>query len=282
MGIKNNCIIVADSSAELRCLDGVDFASAPLKIIADKNIFTDDSSLDVDKMLETLAAHKGKSSTSCPNPNDWASAFGSYENVFCIALTSELSGSYNAACTAKKIYEEKNPERRVFVINSKSAGPELMLIAEKLAALVLEGFEFDKICEKITEYQKNTGLLFSLESLKNLANNGRVSKFIAKVAGILGIRVVGCASDAGTLEMLDKSRGEKKAIDAIFKCMKGFGYNGGKVRISHCFNEAAAKRLETLILAEYKDADIEMHLSGGLCGFYAERGGLLVGYEREK
>ena len=47
--------------------------------------------------------------------------------------------------------------------------------------------EFDEICEAILAYHKHTHLVFSLESLANLARNGRVKPAVAAVARVLGI-----------------------------------------------------------------------------------------------
>lgn len=272
--------IVADSSSDVLDLSDVDFSSAPLKIITDKKEYIDDAVLDVLRMVDDLQSYKGKSSTSCPNPEDWLEAFGQAQNVFCVTITGTLSGSYNSAVAAKSCYEEKYPTRRVFVINSLSAGPEIALIIERLQELIGEGLSFEEICEKITEYQNNTGLLFMLESMKNLANNGRVSPFTAKMAGMLGIRVVGKASDRGDLEPLNKCRGEEKALKTIVSRLVDLEYKGGKVKISHCFNEAAAKRLKELIAEEMPKAKVEITECRGLCSFYAEKGGMLVGFEK--
>ena len=126
---------------------------------------------------------------------------------------------------------------------------------------------------------KKTYLVFTLKSLRNLANNGRVSPAVAKLAGMIGLQLVGKASEVGTLEPTDKVRGEKKAITTIFKNMKNMGYDGGKVRIDHCLNLPAAEKLAELIHEEYPQADIVIDTVGGLCCFYAEVGGLLAGFE---
>ena len=139
---------------------------------------------------------------------------------------------------------------------------------------------FEEACEEIKAYQQHTGLMFMLESMQNLANNGRVSKIVAKSAGILGIRAVGRASDAGTLEPMDKCRGEKKAIAAQADHMVAMGYDGGKMRISHCLNPAAAEKLRETIQSAFPQADIQIRTTGGLCSFYAEKGGLIIGFEK--
>lgn len=74
--------IVADSSADLLTLEGVDFASSPLKIITTHKEYVDDSNLDVDKMVDELGSYSGKSSTSCPSPNDWLNAFSDAKYIF--------------------------------------------------------------------------------------------------------------------------------------------------------------------------------------------------------
>lgn len=272
--------IVTDSSADTLVLDGVDFASAPLIIRTDVKNYVDDAALDVAGMAEDLLHYSGKSSTACPGVGEWLEAFGDADEVFCVTITSNLSGSYNAAAIAARDYMEEHPDRRVFVFDSLSAGPEMRLLLERLRSDVVAEMDFEAICEDVSAYGAKTGLMFVLESMKNLANNGRVSRLVAKAAGILGIRAVGKASDVGTLEMLDKCRGGKKVPSVVVEHMLDLGYAGGAVRISHVGNEAAATTLRDAILAEHPDAEIQMYGARGLCSFYAEKGGLLIGFEK--
>lgn len=272
--------IVTDSSSDVLKLPGVAFESAPLKIITAKKEYVDNADLNVKSMVDDMLTYHGRSSTSCPNVVDWLNAFGDAEEIYCVTITGTLSGSYNSALSAKRFYEEKHPGRRVFVLDSLSTGPEIGLILEKLRERILIGEEFDEICKTVKRYSKKTGLLFMLESMKNLANNGRVSPIVAKMAGILGIRVVGKASDKGDLEPLNKVRGEQKALETIVEHLKSMGLNRGKVRIGHCFNEEAALALKNLIRKEFDKVRVELYACRGLCSFYAERGGLLVGFEK--
>ncbi len=277
-----NYRIVADSSADLaiKAINIPTLVSVPLKIITAEAEYVDDASLDTGKMVSALESYKGRSSSSCPNVSDWIEAFGDADIVFCITITSGLSGSYNSASAAKEEYESEHPERKVFVIDSLSTGPEMALIEEKLCRLIEDGLPFEEICASIKAYQKKTGLLFMLESMKNLANNGRVSPIVAKLAGMLGIRVIGKASDVGTLEQLEKSRGETKALPAIIEQMKALGFDGGRVKIAHCMNPEGAEKLKALLESAYPSVEIDVYPCRGLCSFYAERGGLLVGFEK--
>ncbi len=272
--------IVADSSANVMKLNTVAFDAAPLKIITAEKEFVDNRELDLDDMIHFFKSYKGRSQTSCPNPEDWLTAFGDAEDIYCVTITSGLSGSYNAACIAKDMYETEHPGRRVFVIDSLSAGPELTLIIEKLEELIGAGKSYEEICAYISEYLKKTGLLFMLKSLNNFAANGRVSPAVAKIAGVLGICVVGKASDAGTLEPTDKCRGETKSLNAIIKHLKESGLKTGKVQMAHCLNEEAANRLKDMIETELPGVTVKIGINLGLCSYYAEKGGLLIGYEK--
>ena len=272
--------IVVDSSANMAA--EVSFVSSvPLKIITDRAEYVDNAELNTTAMVWDLQTYTGKSSTACPSPQDWLEAFDNKPYVFCIAITSNLSGCCNAANIAKADYEQEFPDRKVCVIDSLSTGGEMELIAEKIRELIVADLSFDEICAAVKEYQQRTGLMFMLESMQNLANNGRVNKIVAKAAGILGIRAVGRASDIGTLEPLDKCRGEKKAITVLADRMVSMGYDGGKMRISHCLNLTAAETLRTNILAAFPEADVQIRPTGGLCSFYAEKGGMIIGFEKQ-
>lgn len=276
----SNIRIVSDSSADMLTLEGVDFACAPLKIITDEREFTDDAELDTAEMAEYFSTYKGKSQTSCPNAADWIDAFGDAEEIVCFTITSGLSGSYNAASVAARIYEKEHEGRRVFVVDSLSAGPEITLLLYRCAEMVRRGVEFDRVCDQIMKYKESTGLFFMLKSLKNFANNGRVSPAVAKLAGLLGICIVGKASDEGTLEPVDKCRGEAKSLDSIVKHLEAAGLSAGRVSIAHCQNPAGAKKLRSMIKARFPEATTEVHELRGLCSYYAELGGILVGYEK--
>ena len=272
--------IVADSSCDLCELKYTDFAFAPMKIISEEREFVDDSSLDVDAMVDYFYQYKGKSRSSCPNISDWLEAFGDADEIFCVTITSGLSGSYNSACAAKQIYEKENNGKRVFVFDTLSAGPELTLIIEKIEEYIGKGMPYEDICDNIKKYKEKTGLVFILKSLRNFANNGRVSPIMAKLIGITGIRVVGRASSKGTLEPKNKCRGDRRSLEILIEELESEGFRSGKISIGHCQNESAAEQLKKMIMEKFMNIQVEMHKLKGLCSFYAEKGGVLVGFEK--
>lgn len=270
--------IVADSSSNLYTLEGVDYTSAALVISTDEKEYRDDANLDIRQMVDDLASYKGRSGTACPGVGEWLEAFGDADEVYCVTITANLSGSYNAAMSAKEQYEEEHPGRKVFVFDSYSAGPEMKLHIDKIKELILAGKDYDTICKELPEYKKVTSIAFSLESMRNLANNGRVNPAVATIAGMLGIRVIGDAT-GGVLNPTDKVRGEKKALACIVNNMKKAGYQGRKVYIDHCYNEDTAEAVKKALLTEFPDAEIIIDRTHALCSFYAEKGGLMIGFE---
>ena len=271
--------IVADSSCDMWELNGVDFAVAPMTISTDNKHYVDNQELDVHLMSEELAKYKGVSHTACPSVGSWLDCYEGYDEVFVVTLTGAMSGTYNSAMAAKGIYEEENDNVKVHVFDSLSTGPEMRLLIEKLKEMIEEDLPFEEIVEKGQDYLKHTRLFFALKSLHNFAMNGRVSKAVASAIGVLNISIFATASEEGTIQQISKCRGEKKVVKSMIEHLENAGYHGGKVRISHADNLKLAHNVRDKILELYPHADIIVYPMGGLCTYYAEIGGLLVGCE---
>ena len=271
--------IVTDSSSNLFDLPDVSYACVPMKIITRQAEYADTPELDVAAMVEALRREGGPSGSSCPNVHEWLTAFGDADEVFAVTITGTLSGSHSAAVQAAEEYRSVHPGAKVCVLDSLSAGPELQLTVEQLREGILAGQPFEVLEKSAREGMRRTHLSFALQSMTNLANNGRISPAVAKIASVLGIWVVGRASAEGTLELMHKCRGEKNALRTLFSDMKAMGYAGGRVRIAHCMNEAGAQQLAALIREAHPQADVRVDVCRGLCSYYAEKGGLMVGFD---
>lgn len=271
--------LVADSSINLQSFEGFDYACVPMKIAAGETEYVDTPDLDLQKMLKELKEYKGKSGTACPSVGDWLDAFGDADEVLGVTITSNLSGCYNASQVAANQYMKKHPDAKVFILDSLSTGPEMHLILEEYARLIGEGLAFEEIVERIQQYMKKTHLLFALSSLSNFAKNGRVSPAVAAAVGLLNIRIVGKASDEGTLQPMHKCRGEKRAMAQLVTSMEELGFTGGTVHLSHTFNPEMAQKFAEILKEKYPDVTVTIRPNLGLCSYYAEEGSLLVGFE---
>ena len=172
--------IAADSSSNVLAMPGTDYASVPLKIRAEKE-YVDDANLDVAGMVADLRVYKGKSGSSCSNVGEWMEAFGDAEEVFGVTITKHLSGSYNAARQAAESYMEEYPGRKAFIFDSLTAGPGLMMIVEKIRECEAAGDDYETTKEKVLDYHNHCHTLVLLESMMNLARNGRVPVIQTKI-----------------------------------------------------------------------------------------------------
>lgn len=272
--------LIADSSADHFSLgENVCFHSIPMTIHAGERFFLDNEQLDTEEMMDFLAAHKGRSGTACPGPDSWMSAFEGADEIFVVTITSALSGTYGSAMAARELYLQSHPDVKIHVFDSLTTGPEMRLLLEKLAELSAQGLSFEEIRDEATAYLATTKLFYCLRSLHNLAQNGRVSPLVAGAIGLLGIRILATASAEGTVEPIEKCRGDRRALTAMIEQLLAAGYHGGKVRITHAGDPAAALRVYTALHARFPEADIVVSPCAGLCSYYAERGGVLVGIE---
>lgn len=275
--------IVVDSGCDYRQLANLApdtlFEVTPLTIQVGEEIFVDDSGLDIDSMMETMYASSAAAVSACPSPQAYHAAYEGAENIIVITITGTLSGSFNSARVAKEMFLESHPDVNIHLVDSLSAGGEMDLLAQEVNRLIASGLDFDGVVKAITAYQGRTKLAFVLAKVDNLVKNGRLSKFMGTVVGLLNIRMVGEASNEGKLELLQKARGHKKSITAAYEEMSKAGYKGGKIVIAHRNNDKFCQQFSDLVKADFPDAVVEAVATSGLCSFYAEENGLLMGYE---
>lgn len=275
--------IVADSGCDYRTIENlaVDtlFESVPLTIQVGNEIFIDNAQLNIDNMMEKMYTTSSASKSACPSPDDYMKAFDGASNIFVVTITGTLSGSYNSAQVAKRLYLEDHPDVNIHIIDTLSAGGENDLIIKKLNLLIGQGLSYEEVIKEITTYQTKTKLLFVLAKVDNLVKNGRLSKLLGAVVGLLNIRMVGEASQDGKLELLQKARGAKKSLVAAFDELIKEGYAGGQIIIAHRNNPKFCQQFSKMVRKRFPQAVIEVIPTSGLCSFYAEENGLLMGYE---
>ena len=271
--------IVSDSSSNIFHIEGVNYTTVPLKIVAGEKEYVDNPQLNVRGMVDDLKAYKGKSGSSCPNAQEWLEAFGDADMVFGVTISRNLSGSYNAAQQAAQDFAEEHPNAKIHIFDTLSAGPEMAMVTEKIVELLNKGLPFEEIVAGVREYQNHCHILFCLESMNNLARNGRVKPAVAKIASVLGIRACGDAQN-GQIVPSQKPRGQKKATEVLASMIRERGFtNDSWLRIAHCFGETQAQLLIDAVKKDFPNARYTIEPTGALCSFYAEEGGLMIAME---
>ena len=276
--------ILVDSACDLKAIEniaeGISYHRIPLKILVGDKEFVDDENLNGVSMMDEVYAYPGKTSSACPGPEDWAEHFREADESYVVTITSNLSGSYNSAMVAKQMVLEEDPTKKIYILDSLSAGGEMVLHARKMYELVAQGTPFEEVCKIMDDYAVNhTRIVFMLYSIENLVKNGRVSKIAGMAAGLLNLHMIGRATEVGTIESFAKARNKKKGAALALEEMEREGYCGGKVTIGHCGNPAGVEMMKEIICEKYGDIAFESVEMGGLCSYYAEKSGLMIGYE---
>lgn len=270
--------LIVDSSSNMVNDPARNVEVVPLTISFGGKDYIDDQNLNIQEFLSDMNKNQVAGKTTCPSIQAWLDALEGTEKAIIVTMTSGMSGTFSSALQAKNMYEEKHPSSQIIVVDSRSAGPELTIVLHGIEKMIQGDIRFVDLEEEIAEFRMHTHLLFILQSLHNLSLNGRVSPTVAKIAGLLKINLIGTASKDGKLEPLTKARGMKKAMRELLKYMKDNNYHGGEVIIDHCENEKDAETIKEKLQAEYPDAQITIRPMHGLCGFYAEEGGLMIGF----
>lgn len=274
--------IIADSSIDLfeleRSYESIDFFTVPFSLTVGDTVFVDDETLDKERLIREMSQCKEASTSACPSTGAWLELFEKEGHTVALTITSGLSGSYNSACAARELLMEKEPGKKLYIIDSLTTGAESILILRKLCELIESGLDFEAVIEAVEAFKKTSRTVFTLCCFDNLIKNGRMSKLKGFVANTLGFWGIGIASDIGTIEMKGIARGQKKTLAAIIDDMQQRCGNVRELILDHCMNEDFARQVESAARERWPEINVTILPTRGLCSYYAERGGLIIGY----
>jgi DegV family protein with EDD domain len=237
----------------------------------------DTQELDKAGFVEEMKKCEQAGQTACPSPGAWCDSFQNADNIIAITISSKLSGSFNSAQTARMMVLEEHPEKKIFVLDSSSAGPGLALLVFKANEFISEGFEFEEVTTKLEKYVENIHTIFVLDSFDNLIKSGRISKITGYIAGKLNLQGIGIGN-SGVIELKQKVRGYRKLIQFLISEIKDNKFIDDKIIISHCQNLEIAEKIRDEIHKIWNDKKVFILETGGLCSYYAENKGIIVAY----
>lgn len=273
--------IILDSCGELtdEMQKSGNYINVPLALQVGKTKVIDDETFNQKDFLELVASTSECPKSSCPSPEEYMNAYDcKCDRVYVVTLSDKLSGSYNSACLAKKLYSEVNPFAKIHVIDSKSASAGETLIGMKIAEYENMGFEFEKIVELAEEYRDSIYTLFVLEDLSFLERNGRLTGVKRLAANLLHIVPIMGSTPEGTIYQVDQTRGFKKAMSRLVDIIVGEceKKQPKDLVIAHCNCPERAEDLKEKILARYSHINININDTKGVASLYAGNKGIIV------
>lgn len=275
--------IVGDSSCDLtkEMEKKYDIAIAPLSFSLDGEEFIDDETLDLGAYLKKINESPNTPKSSCPSIQDYLDRFeGDYDWIFGVTISSELSGSYNSAMNAQKMFLEKYENKRVHIFNSKAASSAEVLIVYKIIEFAEAGFGFDEIVEKVEAHIKETKVLFVLDKIDTLEKNGRLSSMKAKIVRVLNLKLILTTDKEGAIDMFDKARGTNKALRKMVKSIGEIGApsKGRKFAVSHCNALDRALFIKEIVEEMYEYDEVIILETRGLSSTYTNEGGVITAF----
>lgn len=275
-----SCRIIIDSGGELtdEMREDEVYQLAPLSIDIDGVVIVDET-IAQDELLKRIASSPNCPKSSCPTPESYMDLYRcDVKNIYVVAISSELSGTYNSAVLAKRLYEEKDDTKNIHVFDSKSASVGETNIALKIKECEDVGMSFEEVITCVEEYIANFKIYFVLESLETLRKNGRLSGIKSVVAGALNIKPILSADDKGTIVQTGNARGMKKALIKMVNELAANVEHAEKkvLGIGHCNNLKDAEYVKGLIEEKLTFKAIYITETSGISTMYASDGGVLM------
>lgn len=275
--------IILDSCGELtdEMRDSNNYLNVSLTLQVGETKVIDDNTFNQKKFLELVASTSACPKSSCPSPEQYMKAFDcECDNIYAVTLSDKLSGSYNSACLAKKLYSETNPYAKIHVIDSKSASAGQTLIGMKISEYENIGLDFDEIVENTEAYRDSLTTLFVLEDLSFLERNGRLTGVKRLAANLLHIVPIMGATPEGTIYQVDQARGFKKAMSKLTDIIVD-GCNKKHPKdlvIAHCNCLERAEDLKSRIIKDCPDVNVHINDTQGVASLYAGNGGIIIAF----
>ena len=275
--------IAFDAGCDMRNFAPIETAElvlVPLKILLGSQEVVDDGSTSLADFQTMLDETRGKTGTACPSVGDWQHIMERSETTIAITLSGAVSGSYQSACIARDLVLEEAPEKQIFVMNSVSGSGTMEFLVREAVERIQAGDSFDQVCQALQDCRGQSEIFFLLQNVDNLMSNGRLNPLVGRAVKALRLCLLSTVSPTGTMEVIAKVRGFEKAMDKSLLECDARSCTPRRGIISHCLNPQGAQQMRDKLLEKFPNACIEIRETGPLCGYYAEKGGLIVALQR--
>lgn len=213
--------LIVDSSCDLPLsyLEEHGVIMVPLSVIVDDKEYVDMIEINNAQIYALIAEGKHPRTSQVPLEkfdSQFRQLAADGESALYIALSSELSGTYQAAVLAESQVKEDYPDFDLRIIDSRNASLGTGLMAHEAIRLMEDGFGLDEIAERIHFMVDHAVSIFTVQDLNYLAEGGRLSKSSAFLGGLLNIHPLLEVVD-GKLEAKEKFRGRKRVLNRMYE-----------------------------------------------------------------
>ncbi|WP_018132174.1 DegV family protein [Effusibacillus pohliae] len=233
------------------------------------------------EFYDMLPRLKELPTTSQPAVGEFVQAFESlvktYDTVIGMFLSSGLSGTYNAAKTAAEMVGGD-----ITVIDSKITSYPLARMVMEAVDMRDAGKSKEEIVSRVQQIVDNVKGYFVVDSLEHLHKGGRISGVSALVGSLLQIKPVLYVTEEGKLDLLDKVRTKRKALDRLVSLLREDKQAQPdlpiRLAVVYTQDEQAAREFQDRIRQEFPDVEPDLSELGPVIGTHVGPGMLAICY----
>ncbi|WP_010651756.1 DegV family protein [Oceanobacillus massiliensis] len=281
--------LMTDGGADIpgRLHEKMDIKVVPLYLHFSDGQYQSGTELDLAGYHQKVSELKELPRSAAPSPNDFYDAYKAVDPtkpIIMLSLSKELSSTYENAVTGRNMLLEEEPERKIEVINTKTASCGISLLLHEASLKLDEGYSFNMLAQHLHERVEQTTTLFVLKTLENLVLGGRLDKVKGKIAKTLNIKLLMRASEEGAIEVSEKVRGDKKSIRRFIEQIGEYTKNVEDkiISMTHCNDADRAKKVLSEIRSKYSFKDAYLTDTGPLISTYGGEGALVIAFFRDK
>lgn len=257
----------------------------PMEITIDDTLYVYGQNGNITTSAFYEMQRRGKfAKTSQINPSTYIQYFEPIlqkgQDIIYIGLTSGLSNTMQSAELAKNQLLEQYPERNIICYDPFCASVGHGFLVREALKKQADGMSLNELIVWLTAHRMQVCHWFTVDTLEHLKHGGRISGTSAALGNILNIKPMLHLNSKGQLEVTDKLRGRKKAIEAKVAHLND-GYDsalGNLVVIGHgdCMEDAI--QMQNMVAERYPDADIHIANIGSIIGAHTGPGVLALIY----
>ena len=205
--------------------------------------------------------------------------------VLCITVSTQFSGTYDAAVQAAVMLKEGLPDLQVEVMDSGSAAMGEGFVVLEAARAAAEGADLPAVMARAREAMPGVGLVAVIDTLEYLSRSGRVPRVQAWASALLSVKPI-IELRQQEIRLLTRTRTKRRAVAQLIPILEQRGFRGKRLHLcvqhTDVLPEAeqlaaeAARRLEPseISVSEFTLV-MGAHTGPGLLGFayYVEPNG---------
>ena len=258
----------------------------PMEFVINGEVYTytdDEKGMSTDQFYQ-FVREKAPMSTTQITPAKWTEYFEHYAkdgvSVLCLCLSSGLSSSFNSACVAAEELKLKYPDVDILPVDSLRATGIEGIICERMIENKEKGLSIQENYNDLMQFRTLTRACAYIDDLDALKRGGRISKTVAFVGGLLGIKPLIQFMPDGTLDMWEKQRGYKASTHKMveYYLNKADLENAHTVYITHANEESYANELAEKIKAANPLAEIKIRVLSPIIGVHLGTGAMVLAF----